>query len=454
MLTLTAGQEVKELSIRLQAAAVIEGRVTDEDGDPMADAQVAVLSQSFASGRAHWEQQGSERTNDRGEYRISGLAAGHYYISATPPPDFRTLIETTNHGTVPASGGNSNPQMTSYQTTYYPGTPDRAQAVPVRLHGGEEFPVNFSLTPSPSLSIRGFVVNLPAHTSAAIMLQSKDFGLVLNGAEMHPDGSFEIRGVSPGSYTIVTTLENGAAPMIARQSVLLTNTNLEGLRLVPQIGGMVRGRLRMEASGTKRVDPSQIFLMLRSSEGDDDTMVTPQGDSFSSVAHVGGDGNFEWKNVPPGNYFVQISEASDTPDYFMKSVNAGGHDSLESGFSVGGGTIALDLVASGNGAVAEGVVSGSKDEAVPDVTVVAVPGLRFRNRPERYRKAITDQSGHFSFRGLPPGEYTLYAFESLEGDEFYNPEFLKVHEGQGKTLHLAEGERKNLQVRSIPGEEP
>src|SRR6267154_6225650 len=32
VLTLTAGQEVKDLIIRLQAAAVVEGRVTDEDG--------------------------------------------------------------------------------------------------------------------------------------------------------------------------------------------------------------------------------------------------------------------------------------------------------------------------------------------------------------------------------------------------------------------------------------
>src|SRR5208282_6251683 len=35
VLTLGAGQELKDLVIRLQLAAVVEGRVTDEDGDPM-----------------------------------------------------------------------------------------------------------------------------------------------------------------------------------------------------------------------------------------------------------------------------------------------------------------------------------------------------------------------------------------------------------------------------------
>src|SRR6202041_3127683 len=35
VLTLAAGQEVTDVLVRLQAAAVVEGRVTDEDGDPL-----------------------------------------------------------------------------------------------------------------------------------------------------------------------------------------------------------------------------------------------------------------------------------------------------------------------------------------------------------------------------------------------------------------------------------
>jgi hypothetical protein len=455
VLTLEAGQELKELSIRLQAGAVVEGRITDEDGDPMAEAQVAVLRQAFVSGRSHWEQAGAERTDDRGEYRIAGLAAGSYFVSVTPPPDFRSLIETTNHMPATSSGGSSTPQATTaYQTTYYPGTTDRGQAASIQLHGGDDFPMNLSLTPNPSLSIRGSVVNLPPRSSAAIMLQSKDFGLVLNGSEMHQDGSFEIRGVSPGTYTIVATVENGAMPMIARQSVQLTNANVEGVRLAPQSGGVIRGRLRVEANVNGRPDPGQMFLVLRPADGDDDMMgALAEGDGFSPVAHVSAEGNFEWKNVPPGNYSVQISGASTMPDWFLKLVMAGGHDGLDTGFNVSGGTVSLDLLASGNGAFAEGVVTGRKDEAVAEVVVVAVPGVRLRNRPERYRKAVTDQSGRFSLRGLPPGEYTLYAWESLEGEEYYSPEFLKRYEGQGKTLRLNEGERKSVQIKAIAGED-
>jgi hypothetical protein len=455
LLTLSAGQELKDLVIRLQAAAVVDGRVTDEDGDPMPEAQVAVLRQTFVAGHSHWEQAGAERTNDLGEYRIAGLAAGNYFVSVTPPPDFRSLIETTGNVPAPRSGAADKPASAAYQTTYYPGTRDRGQATAIQLHAGDDFPVNFSLAPSPSLTIRGSVVNLPPGSSAAIILQSRDFNLVLNGAEMHKDGSFEIRNVSPGAYTILATVDNVATPMMARQSLQLAES-VEGLRLAPQVGGTVYGRLRMETNSSAKPDLSQMFLFLRSSDnnGEDDSLSSlTMGIGFSNVAHVNGDGSFEWKNVPVGNYSVQLSEASAMPDWFLKSVAAGGRDAADSGFSVSSGTTSLALVASANGALAEGLATNQNDEPIADAVVVAVPEPRFRNRPDRYRKALTDQSGRFTLRGLPPGDYTLFAWENIDGEAYYNSEFLKNYEGQGKALHVSEGLRVNVHLKTIPGVE-
>jgi hypothetical protein len=456
VLTLGAGQELKDLVIRLQAAAVVEGRVTDEDGDPMAEAQVALLRQTFVAGRSHWEQVGAERTNDLGDYRIAGLAAGNYFISVTPPPDFRSLIETTGNAPAPHNGaaGSEKPAPAAYQTTYYPGTRDRGQAEPIQLHAGDDFPANFALTPSPTLTIRGTVVNLPPGTTAAIMLQSKDFSLVLNGAEMHRDGSFEIRDVSPGAYTIVATVDNAAAPMLARQSLQITSANLDGLQLAPQAGGSIRGRLRMEVGSVSRPDASQMFLLLRSADGDDDALggVTI-GDGSPTLAHVNADGSFEWKNVAAGRYYVQLSDASDMPDWFLKSVAAGGREAADSGFSVGGGLTNVDVLASANGARAEGVATNQKDEPVADAVVVAVPEARFRKHPDRYRKASTDQSGRFTLRGLPPGDYTILAWESVDGDAYYDPQFLASYEGRGRALHVSEGDRASLQLKIIPAVE-
>ncbi|HME33768.1 MAG TPA: carboxypeptidase-like regulatory domain-containing protein [Candidatus Sulfotelmatobacter sp.] len=458
VLTLTTGQEVKDLWIRLQAAAVVHGRVTDEDGDPLPNAQVAVLRQTFVSGHGRWEQAGAERTNDLGEYRVAGLPAGSYYVSVSPPPDFKSLIEAAGAAAVREKGGPDKPAPTSYQTTYYPGTADRSQAAPVPLHAGDDFPVDFSLTPSPSLSIRGSVVNLPPRSSAVIMLQSHDFNLVLNGAEMHPDGSFVIRDVAPGAYTILATVENTPVPMMARQALQLVSNSVEDLKLQPQPGGWVHGRLRLESKAGaaerrgNQVDVSQIFLKLRSADGDDESLGEfSMGDGFSSLAHVGADGNFEWKSVPPGNYDVELAgEGGANADLYLKSALAGNHDVDDAGVSVNGGVVMLDLVASANGAIAEGMVADQKGEPVANAVVVAVPEPRLRTRVERYRTTASDQSGRFALHGIQPGDYTLFAWESVEGEAYYNPEFLKTYETQGTALRVSEGDRKTMQVEVIP----
>ncbi len=453
VLTLTAGQEVKDLLIRLQAAAVVRGRVTDEDGDPMASAQVTVLRQTLASGRNRWEPAGSERTNDLGEYRIANLPAGNYYVSVNPPPDFKSLIEAAGRAASDPGSARSNASdktaALSYQTTYYPGTTDRSQAAPIQLKAGDDFPVDFSLTPSPALSIHGSVVNLPPRSSATIMLQSHDFNLMLNDAEIHKDGSFVIRDVAPGAYTILATVENTPAPMMARQSLLVAG-NVDDLRLAPQPGGWIHGRLRLESKGNNRIEPGELFLMLRAADGDDDLLgAFSFRDAFSNITQVAPDGSFEWKSVPPGSYYVQFAGGGLGPEWYLKSVLAGGREADEAGISVNGGAVVLDLVASSNGAALDGVVTDQKGEPVANAVIVAVPEARLRGRVDRYRKTVSDQSGRFTLQGIAPADYTLFAWESVDGDAYYNGEFLKNYAGLGSALRASEGERRSVSLQVI-----
>ncbi len=454
VLALAAGQELKNVNVRLQAAAVLRGRVTDEDGDPLANAEVTVLRQTFVSGHRHWEQAGAERTNDLGEYRVANLPAGNVYVSVNPPPDFKSLIEAGGVGADQRSsaGTSTSGASTSYQTTYYPGTTDRSQAAPLQLHAGDEFPINFLLAPGPSLSIQGSVVNLPPRTSATIMLQSRDFRLVLNGAEMHKDGSFVIRDVSPGNYEIVATVDGSAVPMMARQPLQVGSSNVEGLRLSPQPGGSVRGHLRVEGKNgaALRPDSERTFLLLESTEDDDDEGVLGGG-KFTNLAHMTPDGSFAWSDVPPGNYYVQIvRDAGANEDWFVKALLAGGRDLNDSGINVNGGTVALDLLASTNGGMVEGVVTDHQGQPVANAVVVAVPEVRMRGRMDRYRKTQSDQNGRFQLQGIRPGDYTVLAWESLDGEEYYNPDFLKAYAGQGSVLRVSEGERKTLSLEAIP----
>ncbi len=448
ILTLTPGQELKDLRIRLQAAAVIRGRVTDEDGEPMQDAEVTVLRQTFISGHSHWQQTGGERTNDLGEFRVANLPAGNFYVSVNPPPDLKALIESGGRATTESHI--SDKPSTSYQTTYYPGTTDRSQAIPVQLHPGDDFPVNFSLLPAPSLSIRGTVVNVPPRASATIMLESRDFNIIQSGTEIHKDGSFVIRDVSPGNYTISASVDGVAVPMTARQSLQVGTASVDGLRLAPQPGATLRGHLHLEAAGSyARFDPDRIFLTLQSA--DDDPGGFTMGDRFTNLAHVAADGSFVWNDVPPGNYYVQLfGQTGSNENWFLKSVSASGRDVNDTGITVNGGAQLLDVALSANGSGATGIVVDAKGQPASNVVVVAVPETRFRGRIDRYQQTVTDQTGHFTLRGLRPGEYTLFSWESVEGEAYYNPEFLKTYDGRGTSLHVSEGERKTVQLIVIP----
>ena len=451
ILNLTAGQELKDLHLRLQAAAVIHGRVTDEDGDPLPNAEVTALRQTYLAGHKHWEQAGAERTNDLGEYRIASLPAGNIYISVNPPPDFKSLIENAGTAAESRNPKSDPPASQTYQTTYYPGTSDRSQATPIPLHSGDEFPANFTLTPSPSLSIRGSVVNVPPRASATIMLQSRDFSLILNGAEIHKDGSFIIHDVSPGSYTILASIEGTPVPMTARQQLQVGSTNIEGVRLSPQPGTTIHGRVRVEAS--KRAsgfNPDRIFLALQSAEGEQDEVSFAGRETFSNLAHVAPDGSFQWTDVPAGTYHVQVvGDSAANEGWFVKSVGAGGADISDSGLTVSGGTIAMDLVVSANGGFVDGVVVDHKGEPLANAIVVAVPESRLRSSLDRYRKSVADQSGRFSLRGIQPGTYTVLAWESVDGEAYYNPDFLKAYDGQGNSLRVEEGDHKSLQIQAI-----
>jgi uncharacterized protein (DUF2141 family) len=261
-----------------------------------------------------------------------------------------------------------------------------------------------------------------------------------------------IRDVSPGNYTILASVEGSAVPMTARQSLQVGSTNIDGLRLSPQPGAVVHGRLRFESKNPVRFDPERIFLTLQMVDPVEENETAPVfRENFSNIAHVAADGSFQWTDVPAGNYYVQIVGDGDTNgDWFMKSVLSGGRDLNDSGLAVNGGNIVLDLVASANGGVAEGVVVNGKSEPFPNAIVVAVPEARMRGRIDRYRKTVADQTGRFSLRGLRPGEYTVFAWASVEGEAYYNPDFLKAYEGQGTALHVSDGERKSLQVQVIP----
>ena len=93
LISLSPGQTLQGITVRLVTDTVISGRITSTSGSPLLKMDVYALRKVYdAFGWATFVPQGVRgETNDRGEYRITGLGPGKYCIRASSPSEGRAL---------------------------------------------------------------------------------------------------------------------------------------------------------------------------------------------------------------------------------------------------------------------------------------------------------------------------------------------------------------------------
>lgn len=156
VLTLRAGQELKDLQFRLIPSAVIAGRILDEDGEALPGVSVSALREVYKEGKRSLSTKATVETNDLGEYRLYGLAPGRYFVSAVFPQWNR--FGSRDDAEDPTAG----PQ--GYAKMYYPGTPEAAKANSFSIKAGEEIPsVEILMRQMQVYRIRGRVYNQITH---------------------------------------------------------------------------------------------------------------------------------------------------------------------------------------------------------------------------------------------------------------------------------------------------
>jgi Carboxypeptidase regulatory-like domain len=444
VITVQTGQSLEDLLFRMSPTAVISGRITDEDGDPIREVRVFV--QRKKPGKAAREGVGMAGTNDLGEYRLAGLFPGEYWIAAMPPPDFRDYERQREKSTPEANKSDSQPD-TRYVTTYYPGTYDATQASAIKLKAGDEMPVNFTLVPARTYRVRGVVTGVTAGQKSSVELIPKAGDAVrVNADEIGPDGQFEVRGVAPGPYVLRTSAVRGTQSLTAEQELNVVAADVDGLRLSPAPSFTISGHLHSDGVS----DLTQYVVNLRLADPPDDPGFFMSKDFFGGNATVDRLGNFEWKDVNAGNYIVQVYGNDPQSNYYLKSVTIGGLD-VATGFTASGPTRLEALIGSKAGIVEGTVVEKEKDvdDAHPasNATVVAVPEEKYRKIPNRFASGTTDQYGRFSIRGLAPGGYTLYAWLDLDDSVWRDPDFLKSQEANGTAVKVDEGSDQKVEVK-------
>ena len=428
------GQRLTGIDFALAPAGVIVGRVLDEDDQPFAGATIDALISRTAGSQPTLVSVATAQSDDRGDFRLTGLAAGQYYVSAFDPA-------------FAGVGDETGPLR--YTPTYYPGVAVVEQAVRVAVSPGAEPPrITFKLRIIRPARIAGVISaegRRPLLSGAVIMDPVR--GEWLNAVPTQdvvilPDGSFAFRNVPPGTYQIRARgqVEPNGASLFATYRVLVDGRDISSVELILQPGASVAGHLTVEAGRPAR-PPGAVGLRVRAPFAD--------GSSFGDTVtgEVLADGTFVIRGLMSGSHILTV-EGLRYP-WVLKSVTHRGQDITDTGLDISGRLqrfedvrVAITDVAS----EVSGVVRDAAGAAVPDATVLIVPlSDQFWTRTSRRLGVLrTDAGGRYRLRGLPAGEYRAVASLEMDESEAYRPALLRNFREVGTALSL-----KNLEERAL-----
>jgi hypothetical protein len=85
-----------------------------------------------------------------------------------------------------------------------------------------------------------------------------------------------------------------------------------------------------------------------------------------------------------------------------------------------------------------------------NATVVLVPPQARRQNALLYKNVTTNETGNFTVRGVSPGPYTIFAWESVLPTAWQNAEFLSKYEARGQQINLSATSVGEVQLNVIP----
>ena len=164
------------------------------------------------------------------------------------------------------------------------------------------------------------------------------------------------------------------------------------------------------------------------------------------------DGTFTIQNVTANSYNVSVFGL--TGNWYMKSTRLGDTDITDTGIDFSQGITPGELVVtiSSNGGQLEGTVQDAKPAPAIGAQVILIPESGKRGINYLYKQASTDQTGHFTMKGIKPGRYTVIAWEQIDPGAYMDPDFLKPFDSEGESVTIKESGHENKQLKLIPAE--
>ncbi len=417
--------QAASLRISLTPAAVISGKIEDEDGFPVEHAQVQALRYAIVNGERKLQATAIAQTDDLGQYRLINLPAGRYWVRA--------------------SSGDAGNWDRRYVVEYFPGTlqPDDTNRLEVEA-GQERAGVDLRLAKYEGVTVSGRVetpVGASSPRMFTVRVQAELAGLpdiFLGGAQR--DGSFTIRHVPPGDYILRTTSGNyppRAGDLLGERKLQVAEADVTSVVLAThEVQAVdVAGTVVTDSGG----NPPPMRIGLR-------TMPGP-GVSVRSNE----DGSFVLKGLLPGHYDMQVipdmaivNGAVDPRSVAGRAVSArlGEKEVLRTGFDLDGppgGPLKITFsahVIEINGKL----LNASGGPASGTLLALASGGQTGQGM------VTTDADGAFRLVLTQPGEYRIYLLDD-QGD-WNDADYLEKHENDFPPVKVVDGANPPLMLRS------
>jgi len=292
----------ESVTLVLTKGGVITGTVRNETGEPVEGVRVraSIIGDTrrlqFPYGLLGTEQV----TDDRGVYRIYGLATGTYVVRAGGP-------------------GEAQPEPNPYETdvpTYAPSS-NRDTADEISVRAGEE-------TSNVDIRYRGGRGHLVSGSaSGAKGAETVGFGIFLAPAKDSSslwtamprqtiDGKhFALEGVDDGDYDLVAVSARATGEWMFSPSKRITvkGADVTGIELIADQLSSVSGRVVLdetkvpECSDTRRPLFTEITVSALKNEKEVSAYRLPVMLPLSSTANVDAQGNVALKNLLPARYY-------------------------------------------------------------------------------------------------------------------------------------------------------
>ena len=428
--TYRVGDSVRLVLIK---GGVITGTVTNSSGEPVIAVRVRASMIRDGNGQSsRYALSSRERTtDDRGVYRIYGLAAGTYVVSAGGGGNF--------------SGFNVNAYDTDTPTFAPSSTRDTAVEINVRA-GEEAANVDIRYRGEPGHVVSGIASGPSAAT------QPSGFSVILNpvfngvsqssNSSFQPPGSrgFAFYGIPDGDYDVIaqTSLGGGESATSESRRIKVRGADVTGIELTTKPLSAITGRVALEETkapeckGKRRPLFTETLVTLWRNEKyaakDQPQVIAPMG--VSTLPDKQGD--FALRNLAGGQYrfnarffakYWYLQSISLPPAAVAAAKGAPANrptdatrnwTTLKPGDRLSGLTITL-----GEGAASfHGQIKLAEDQKLaPQLFVYLAPGEREKAEDVlRFFASQVSADGTFALNNLPPGRYWAIVKPAAESE--------------------------------------